>query len=80
MTTITEPYTLTSRPDLNMAHIRHRNGSALLCSGAAATDWQTVEAGQKPLCKRCVENLEDREYRSRWIREGGQSGMGRGRA
>lgn len=46
MTTITEPYTLTSRPDLNMAHIRHRNGSALLCSGAAATDWQTVEAGQ----------------------------------
>jgi len=47
-----------------------------LC-GADAADW--AEPGDKPVCGVCMAEAEDREYRSRWVRDGGGSGMGVGR-
>ena len=72
------PYALCSRPDLRHTHIRHHASDQSLC-GAAVSDWRIAEPGEKPACKICLETLEDREYRSRWVRDGGGSGMGVGR-
>jgi len=79
MNTLPEPYILVTRADLTLAHVVHRNGSTCLCVGAKFEDWVKVEAGEKPLCKICMQEVEDREYRSRWVRDGGGSGMGVGR-
>lgn len=77
MNRIPEPYILASRADLTVSHIIHRNGHTILCSGAMAKDWTPAMPDDKPVCSRCLAALEDREYRSRWVRDGGGSGMGR---
>lgn len=79
MTTIPEPYVLATRDDLARNHLCHRNGKAIICFGAVADDWKPGVYGEKPICKSCMEQIEDREYRARWVRDGGGSGMGSGR-
>lgn len=63
MNTSQSLYVLSSRPDLRHSHIRHRASNQSLC-GALTDDWRIAQSKEKPVCKICLETLEDREYRA----------------